>query len=188
MMAGPSPARARCPAVCRVPKGLNSMGRTLWRGAAVLMSLGLTLPAAAQAPAAAPTTSADDDAIDVALPHISRVNGEGAAIQRDLEEGEAVPGEHLAFGDRVTTGNAQVQLVWSDGTVVGLDRESSLAVLSPTLMALTTGRVLIVTPAAATEPLRVDTPAGSLAVSPGTEVRASIRDAVADVQVAHGTV
>lgn len=166
------------------------MGRTLWRGMGVLVSLGLTLPAMAQAPAPASpdATPADEATVDIPLPHVSRVNGDGAVVQRDVDEAEAVAGEHLAFGDRVTTGAAQVQLVWSDGSVVGLDRETSLAVLSPALLALTSGRALIVTPAAATEPLRVDTPAGSFTVAPGTEVRATLRDAVADVQVAHGSV
>lgn len=168
------------------------MGRLLWWGAGVLVTIGVALPAAAQVPApdiTATGAAQDDEAVaDVPLPHVSRVNGDGAMVQRDLDEGDVVAGEHLAFGDRVTTGGAQVQIVWSDGSLVGLDRETSVAVLSPALMALTSGRALIVTPGAASEPLRVDTPAGTLIVVPGTDVRVSLEEAVADVQVASGSV
>src|SRR5690606_5770137 len=134
------------------------MGRSLWWGAGVLVTLALTMPAAAQAPASADSARAPDAheaTVDVALPQVSRVNGDGAVVQRDLDESDAVAGEHLAFGDRVTTAGAQVQIVWSDGSLVALDRETSIAALSPALIALTAGRALIATPAAADTDLRL---------------------------------
>lgn len=152
-----------------------------------LVGLALTLPLSAQPAPQDPAPA--DDGVDVALPHLARINGPGAVVQRDVDEVEAVAGEHLAFGDRVTTGDAQVQVVWSDGSLVSLDRRTSMAVLSPELLAVTEGRAIVVTPAAATLPLRIDTPAGTVLAHPGTDVRVAIEaSAIADVQVAHGRV
>lgn len=160
------------------------MSRTLrWLTIGACVSLCLAPSVHAQAPA----SDAGAVAIDVPLPHVSRLNGTGAMVQRDTEEADVVAGEHLAFGDRITTGDAQVQVIWSDGSLVSLDRRASLAVLSPDLLALTEGRLLVVSARQADVPLRLDLPAGTVIISAGTEARISIEGAVAELQVVHGT-
>lgn len=160
------------------------MGHVLrWMATTALIGACAVTPLFAQAPG-----EPEADGVDVPLPHLVRVNGIDAVVQRDIDEVEAVAGEHLAFGDRVTTGEAQVQVVWSDGSFVSLDRRTSLAVLAPDLLAVTAGRALVVTPRDAEGPLRVDTPAGVMLASVGTELRVDIDEAVADLRVVRGGV
>lgn len=155
--------------------------RGWWVGGALILSCGPGVLAQSAPPAHV-------DGL-VPLPHLSRIDGHGAVVQRDVEEHEEVAGEHLAFGDRVTTGDAQVQLVWSDGSLVSLDRRTSLAALSPELLALTAGRVLVVSARdgdGATN-LRVDTPAGAVVLAPASEVRVDVDHVGVDVRVVRGS-
>lgn len=157
--------------------------RWSWTGVMLLL-LVVPLPVNGQGAAQPPGT----DGVDVPLPHLSRINGDGALVQRDGAQVDARVGEHLTFGDRVTTGEAQVQIVHSDGTLVTLDRRATLDLLAPDLLALTDGRLLLVTPRRVTTPLRVDTPAGAISVTEDTDVRIRVEAEIAEVQVVRGAV
>jgi hypothetical protein len=152
-----------------------------WMASSAAMAVLAVAPVFGQAPA-----EPEVQEIDVPLPHLVRVSGDGAHVQRDTGSVDAVAGEHLAFGDRLMAAGAQVQVLWSDGSLVSLDRQAVVDVLAPDLLALTAGRAVIVTPRGAETPLRVDTPASVVVAAEGTEVRLSVEDASADVQVVRG--
>jgi hypothetical protein len=124
--------------------------------------------------------------VETALPHIARISGTGATVQRDTEEVEALTGEHLAFGDRVASGDAQVQLVWSDGSLVSLDRHSAVTALGPDLLTFPAGRLIVTTPRLGSGSLRVDTPAGSLRLAVPGDYRLTAEGEVTTVGVVHG--
>lgn len=161
------------------------MGQLLrWVTSSAVVGVCTLVPLWAQAP-----SDPGADAIDVPLPHLARVSGVDAIVQRDTGPADAVVGEHLAFGDRLATGDAQVQILWSDGSFVSLDRGAVLSVQGPDLLALAAGRAIVVTPRNAEGALRVDTPAGVVLAAPATEVRISVESAlVADVRVVRGSV
>lgn len=123
---------------------------------------------------------------DAPPPHVLRLEGDTAQLQREgVMEGLAA-GDPVLYGDRVDAGNAYVQVLWGDGTRVGLDRGSRIEALAPELMALTAGRALVTRPAAAAHPFRIDTPAASLVLAAGGEYRVTIDGETTTVAVTRG--
>lgn len=120
------------------------------------------------------------------LPHVVRLDGTGASVQRERTGEDIQPGDHLAFGDRLESGAAHVQVMWSDGTRVSLDRGARLEALAGDLLGLTAGRAVLVRPSQAETDLRVDTPAGSISLAPDGDYRLSVDGESTSVAVARG--
>jgi hypothetical protein len=129
-----------------------------------------------------PTTPPEDPP-----PHVMRLEGDGAQVIREGTAEPLEPGDPVLFGDRVDTGSAYVQVIWSDGSRIGLDRGTRVEALAPDLLALTMGRVLVSRPASATRPLRVDTPAASVVLAPAGEYRFTIDGVVTTLAVVRGS-
>jgi len=125
-------------------------------------------------------------AADAPPPHVLRLEGDSAQVQREGTAEPLVEGDPVLYGDRVDTGNAYVQVLWGEGTRVGLDRGSRMEALAPELLALTAGRALITRPAAASQPLRVDTPAASVVLRAGGECRLTLEGESTTIAVTRG--
>jgi len=129
-------------------------------------------------------------------PHIVRMEGGAATVTRDGAPERLEVGTPLLYGDRLDTADALLQVLWTDGTRIGLDRGTRLEVLGPDLVALTQGRAVVLRPTRTDSALRLDTPAASLTLTPAGEYRISLeRDATslavvsgrADVESQMGT-
>lgn len=153
----------------------------VWRLSSPLVAavvLGMSSWALAQ-PAAEDTSVAPP-------PHVLRIEGDTAQLQREGAIEGLVAGDPVLYGDRLDTGQAYVQLLWGEGTRIGLDRGSRLEALAPELLALTAGRALVTRPAGTTLPLRVDTPAASLMLAAGGEYRVTIDGETTTLSVTRG--
>lgn len=136
----------------------------------VTLVLGRPLDASAQQPPPAEAPPAAERAVE-APPHLVRVDGRGVQVVREGATAPLEPGDPVLFGDRLDTGTAYALVLWGDGSRIALDRGARLEALSPDLLTVTAGRVLVARPAAATAALRVDTPAASLQLAPAGEYR-----------------
>ena len=112
--------------------------------------------------------------------------GAGAEVSRDGTSSPVELGDPVLFGDRLDSAQAYAQILWGDGSRLALDRGTQLEALAPDLLALTAGRVLVTRPSAAAGPLRVDTPAGSLLLSPDGEYRIELDGDVTTLAVVRG--
>ena len=154
----------------------------VFRPLALVVALALPASSVAQPPETQPAEAAPADT----LPHLIRLDGNGAQVVRD---GAATPleqGDPVFYGDRLELGQAYGQVLWGDGSRVSLDRGAALEALSVDLIALTDGRALVSRPAATTMPLRVDTPAASVDLAPGGEYRFSLDGGVTSLVVTRG--
>jgi hypothetical protein len=147
--------------------------------APLTLAVALVLPAAAAGqPAEAPSSETP--------PHLIRLEGASAQIVRDGAASPLEQGDPVFFGDRLDLADSYGQVLWGDGSRIALDRGSRLDVLAADLLALTSGRSVVSRPAAATMPLRLDTPAASLVLSPDGEYRISLDDDVTTLAVTRG--
>jgi hypothetical protein len=126
-------------------------------GAGVLAALWLS-------PAAAFAQDPPTAEIFEAPAHLAYVDGT-ATLDRDGQAQQATSGMPLVTGDRVRTAAGRAEILFPDGSALDVDEYSSLDVLSPTLLRLTSGRVLLTVagssdPDAATR-YQIDTPAAS---------------------------
>jgi hypothetical protein len=121
-------------------------------------------------------------------PHLVRVEGPDLQVLREGAPIPLVAGDPVLFGDRLDTGSAYAQVLWGDGSRIAADRGARLEALSPDLLALTAGRVLVTRPASSSAALRLDTPAGSLHLAAGGEYRIEVDDARTTVGVVRGRV
>ncbi|MGI8672807.1 MAG: DUF6600 domain-containing protein, partial [Luteitalea sp.] len=120
-------------------------------------------------------------------PHVVRMEGGAATATRDGSPESLEVGGPLLYGDRLDTGDALLQVLWTDGTRIGLDRGTRLDVLSPDLLALTLGRAVIIRPTRTdTAALRLDTPAASLTLTPAGEYRISLEGSATTLAVVSG--
>ena len=120
---------------------------------AVLICCLVPIPAAAQdsllpAPAPPPANLAFVEGV-VALVH------EGVADRGDA-------GAMLVDGDLVRTGNGRAEIVFADGTLLHLNHDTELEMLSPLRLRLRGGRVAMRVSPAATSAYSIDTPAASV--------------------------
>jgi hypothetical protein len=139
------------------------------------------LPAAAQdsplpAPAPPPANLAFVEGI-VAVVH------EGVADRGDA-------GAMIVDGDLVRTGDGRAEIVFVDGTLLHLDRDTELEMLSPLRLRLRGGRVALRVSPAATSAYAIDTQAASLKFDARGEygVTVDARSERLDVTVARGVV
>jgi uncharacterized protein DUF6600/FecR-like protein len=111
----------------------------------------------------APATYAQD-AFDAPPPHLSVIDGT-VTFDREAVTEPAAPGAPLVPGDRVHTARGRVELLFPDGSALDVDEFSSFELQGPTLIRVTSGRVLLVV-AGANDPrsavrFQIDTPIAS---------------------------
>ena len=128
------------------------------------------------------------DPAEAPPPHVIRLDGDAAQLMHDGVSEVLEAGDPVLFGDRVASGNAYIQVLWPDGARMALDRGTTLDALSPELVALTDGRAIVSRPAAAAQPLRLDTPAASLMLAADGEYRIQLAGPVTTVAVVRGKV
>ena len=97
---------------------------------------------------------------------IARAGGVDAAHAPDL----------LEDGDRLLTTDGRAELVFADGSLVHVDRETDLRVDDGVRLRLVRGRVIVRTSPASTTVLDVDTPIGVVQFAPRGEYQIAARD------------
>jgi len=127
--------------------------------------------------------------IETPTAHVAYVEG-AATLER---EGFAEPldsGTPLADGDRLRTAAARLEIFFTDGSTLYVDESSTLDLLAPGSLRLTTGILAFEVSTGA--PYQVDTPAGSVQLAAPGEYRIEVRTSRENpvplmmVAVAHG--
>jgi hypothetical protein len=129
-------------------------------GTAVFVCCLAALPAAAQdipSPAAAPPPA-----------NLAFVDGSVDLVHEGAAE-RATAGIMLVDGDLVRTANGRGEIVFADGTLLHLDHDTELEILSPVRMRLSGGRLMLRVSAAATTPYVIDTRAAAVRFEPRGE-------------------
>lgn len=120
----------------------------------------------------APASAQDDS--DNAPPHISRIDGQ-VTIERSGQPDAASLNMPVIAGDRLRTADGRLEIMFADGSVLNLDRDSSLDVQSGDLVRLMDGRVRLNIPAPMRPAsFRIDSPAGSVRIAEAGEYRVTM--------------
>jgi hypothetical protein len=169
-------------AACLSLEGRMSRLHTICTGArtAALIFL-FAAPAAAQdTPLPAPATAPPA--------HLAFVEGTVDVVHEGVAE-RATDDLMLVEGDVVRTANGRAEIVFADGSILHLDHDTELEILSPLRMRLGTGRVLLRVSAAADTPYVIDTQAASTRLSARGEydVTADRRNERLEVAVTRGS-
>ncbi len=133
----------------------------------------------------APTAFAQDS--DAAPPpHISRSSTGTATLDREDVTEPATGGAPLVPGDRLRTERGRAELLFPDGSAIDLDEYSTIELEGPTLLRMTSGRVLLFAagsnnPASAVQ-FQIDTPVASAQTDGPGEYRVSILGGPSAVQ------
>src|SRR5215510_6144137 len=127
--------------------------------------------------ACSPAVRAQQDTADIPPPHLARVDGTATLDREDVAE-TATGGVPLVPGDRVRTERGRVELLFPDGSALDLDEYSTIELEGPTLLRMTSGRVILVA-AGANNPTsvvqyQIDTPVASAQTDGPGEYRISI--------------
>ena len=117
--------------------------------------------------------------------HVAYVEGR-AVLEHDTASEDAEPNLPLDTGDRLRTERGRVEVLFGDGSIVQLDEETTIDVLSDSLVRQLAGRVAIVAGSARAGRLQVDTPAGSVRITSAGEFRISVfaQEGVPEIEVA----
>ena len=109
-----------------------------------------------------------------APPHIARVDGQVTIERNGLPDAASLNMPVIA-GDRLRTADGRVEIMFADGSVLALDRDSALDVQSSDLARLMDGRVRLDIPAPMrAASFRIDSPAGSVRVAEAGEYRVTM--------------
>src|SRR5262245_28144871 len=124
----------------------------------------------------APTGRAQDS-YDGPPPHLSVVEGTATLDREDVTEA-AASGVPMVPGDRLRTERGRAELLFPDGSTLDLDEYSTVELEGPTLLRMTSGRVLLFVagsnnPAAAIH-FQIDTPVASAQTDGPGEYRIAI--------------
>jgi hypothetical protein len=124
----------------------------------------------------APATHAQD-VFDAPPPHLSVVDGV-ATLDREAVTEPAAPGAPLVPGDRLRTARGRAEVLFPDGSALDVDEFSSIELQGPTLIRVTSGRVMLVVagvsdPAAAVR-FQIDTPIASAQTDGPGEYRVAL--------------
>src|SRR5262245_31544003 len=115
--------------------------------------------AALTAPAVPTPAQSPDDL--VAPAHVQYLDG-SATLERDGQVEPLTLNLPVVPGDRLHTSSGRLELLFADASMLDIDQDSTIDVLSPTLLRLTAGRVMLTVTGAA-DPSRatrfqIDTP------------------------------
>jgi hypothetical protein len=130
------------------------------------------LPGLLVAALAAPPASAQEPAPPA---HVAYVDGR-AVLERDTTSEDVEPNVPLDTGDRLRTERGRVEVLFGDGSILQLDEDTTIDVLSDSLVRELGGRLAIIAGNARAGRLQVDTPAGSVRIMTGGEFRVSVFD------------
>lgn len=142
---------------------------------AVCLAFGVAGPVDAQLQGGAPSADWSDD-----IPaHVAARSGI-VYLDRDGQVEEARENEPLVAGDRLLTHDGRVEVLFSDGSVLDIDRDSSVTFQADDLLHLTAGRVrLELTRAAGTIEYRIDAAGSSIIVRTAGEYRVDVTQTAA---------
>jgi len=115
--------------------------------------------------------------------NLAYVEGGVEVTHEGLSE-RAVPPMLLEDGDIIRTPSGRAEIVFSDGTLLHLDYNAEIELLSPDRLRLLRGRALFRVTAAATHDYVVDTPAASVRLAPRGEYDIVADDLRADLDLA----
>ena len=132
--------------------------------------------------------SADADVItaDEAPPHITFTDGQ-VWLDREGESHPAAIGLPFLPGDRLRSTVGRTEILFPDGTALHLDDGSSIELLSPSLLRLTSGRLRLIVAGPGgyglVAPVQIDTPAASALIDGPGEYRLTLVDGPLGVEV-----
>jgi hypothetical protein len=135
---------------------------------------------------------AQEPASAVAPAHVAYLDGT-VTLDRDGALEVAAVNMPIIAGDRLSTTAGRLELLFPDGSALDLDENSSMDVLSPTLVRLVAGRAMMIVagasdPAAAVR-YQIDTPVASVRIDGPGEYRIAVldsRDAETELAVVRG--
>lgn len=108
--------------------------------------------------------------------HVAAVDGD-VALHREFVDEPANPGAPFVPGDRLNTTRGRAEILFPDGSALDLDEFTSIELQAPSLVRLTSGRVLLTVSRqslAAGVRYRVDTPAASADLTEPGEYRLTV--------------
>ncbi len=165
---------------------LRSTGKVV---CACTVALLLASPYASAQP---PDSGADPEAIAADPPaHVSFVDG-SAVLERDGQPDSAPANMPLLAGDRIRTQDGRVEILFSDGSTLHLDANTTVDFQSDELVRLLDGRVRLAIPGPASRRVsyRIDAPSASaMIVQPGEyklSILRSTRDGEIELAVLRG--
>src|SRR5215203_838075 len=117
--------------------------------------------------------------------HVAYVDGR-AVLEHDTRSEDVEPNLPLDTGDRLRTMQGRAEVLFGDGSILQLDEETTIDVLSDSLVRELAGRVAVIVGSARAGRLQFDTPAGSVRITSAGEFRVSVFDegGVPEVEVA----
>jgi len=132
--------------------------------------------------AVATAASASAQTIDVTPAHLAVVEG-SASLERDGRVETVNGGMPFVPGDRLRTEAGRAEILFPDGSALDVDEFTSIDLMSPTLLRVTSGRVLLAVygagnPSSAVR-YQIDTPAASATTDGPGEYRISLFNAPA---------
>jgi hypothetical protein len=107
--------------------------------------------------------------------HVAYVEGR-VVLESDTSTEEAQPNLPIDIGDRLRTERGRAEVLFGDGSILHVDDNTTIDVLSGTLIREFGGRIAIITGAARAGRLQVDTPAGSVRITSAGEYRVAVFD------------
>ena len=123
---------------------------------------------------AAPSAAAAQDQESYDIPaHVSAVDG--VALLERADGGEDLETNlTLVEGDRVRTRRGRAEILFADGTLLHLDRDTVVDFQREDFVRVMEGRVRISLPRDARSEVRIDTPAATLEIEPGGTYRVGV--------------
>jgi hypothetical protein len=134
-----------------------------FRGAGVLLAVALAAPSLA---------SAQEVAYDIPA-HVTAVDG-SALIERTGGQDTLETNLTLVEGDRVRTEDGRVEILFADGTLLHMDRDTVIDFQREDYVRVMEGRIRVSIPRDARDYIRLDTPAATLEIDPGGEYRVAV--------------
>jgi hypothetical protein len=109
-----------------------------------------------------------------APPHVSRADGQ-VSLERNGQPDAAPLNMPVAAGDRLQTQDGRLEIMFADGSLLSLDRDTALDFQSDGLVRLMDGRLRLTVPAPMrTASFRIDSPAGSVRITEAGEYRVTM--------------
>jgi hypothetical protein len=117
--------------------------------------------------------------------HVAFVEGR-AVLEHETTSEDVEANLPLDTGDRLRTERGRVEVLLGDGSILQLDEETTIDVLSDSLVRQLGGRLAIVAASGRAGRLQVDTPAGSMRITSAGEFRVSVfaENGVPEIEVA----
>jgi hypothetical protein len=132
-----------------------------------IVAAGIAFGVALAAPASA------QDAVPFA--HVSYTEGR-VLVEHEATTEEVDGNTPLVAGDRLRTEDGRAEVLFGDGSLVQLDQQTTMDVLSDALVRVMSGRVIVRATSTRAGQLQIDTPAGSVFLQSGGEYHIGLVD------------